>query len=72
MIKTFALASIIYEDDLSESSKLPFKHSVADIELLASHERDLQKDVALVSTFGSFTSIVETLDDEDKVPEDQL
>ena len=35
MIKTFALASIVFQDDLAEKNKLPFKHlSVEDIDFL--------------------------------------
>ena len=59
MIKTFALASIIYEDDLSETQKLPFKHhSVDDIALLKKYETELQKDVSLINIFGEFTNII--------------
>ena len=39
MIKTFALASVIYEEDLSEKAKIPFvHHSVDDIALLKEEE----------------------------------
>lgn len=41
MIKTFALASIIYEDDLGESSRLPFEHSPEDLDLLLGQEQEL-------------------------------
>ena len=42
MIKTFALASVIYEDDLAERQKLPFKHNVVeDLALLAEEEAQL-------------------------------
>ena len=42
MIKTFALASVLYEDDLEEKSKMPFiHHSVDDIAMLKEEESQL-------------------------------
>ena len=42
MIKTFALASVLYEDDLEEKSKMPFiHHSVDDIAMLREEESQL-------------------------------
>ena len=73
-MKTFALASIVYENDLGESKKLPFKHhSVEDINLLEEYASELQKDVALISTFREFTELTGgDLDDEQLVPEKLL
>ena len=59
MIKSMAMASIIYEDDLAERRKLPFKHKKdEDIELLVACEKELQRDVSLISTFEKFTNLV--------------
>lgn len=42
MVKTFALASVIYEDDLAERQKLPFKHKFnEDLALLEAEESEL-------------------------------
>ena len=41
MIKTVAMASVIYEDDLAEKAKLPFKHTDEDLITLAEHEVQL-------------------------------
>ena len=74
MVKTFALASIVYQDDLAERRLLPFKHhSVDDLNLLKEYASELQRDVALISTFGEFTEITGgELDDEQMVPEKLL
>lgn len=73
MIKTFALASIVYEDDLAEKRNLPFKHHpIDDIAFLKQCETELQNDVSMINTFGEFTNILGELRDEDKVPESAL
>lgn len=73
MIKTFALASVIYEDDLAERKKLPFKHNLEeDIALLTEEEAQLQRDISLISTFGEFSNLGLELSEEDKIPENAL
>lgn len=73
MIKTFALASIVYEDDLAEKRNLPFKHHpIDDIAFLKQCEVELQNDISMINTFGEFTNILGELKDEDKVSESAL
>ena len=73
MIKTYALASIIYEDDMAEQYKLPFiHHSVDDLGMLKAEELALKEDVDLISTFKEFSNIQESLEAEDMVPPDVL
>lgn len=72
MIKTFALASIIYEDDLAERSKLPFIHSQEDIDSLKECEHQLQKEVSLLTIFDDFAGVAGVLSPEELVPQDTL
>ena len=42
MIKTLALAQVIYEDDLAEKREIPFKHhGVDDVQMLIDEEKAL-------------------------------
>ena len=73
MIKTFALASTIYEDDLAEKRKLPFKHDpVEDVAYLQQCEKELQADISMISTFGEFVNILGELKEEDKISDQAL
>jgi len=42
LIKTFALANSVYEDELGhEANEIPFVHTEADIDLLRKSEREI-------------------------------
>lgn len=75
MIKTFALASTVYQDDLAERQRLPFiHHSVDDIALLKQLETEVQAEVTLVSSFEKFSNLLANgeLDDEEMIQADAL
>ena len=73
MIKTFALASVIYEEDLSEKAKIPFvHHGVDDIAMLRKEESELQKEISLVSVFEEFNNLLEEPLGEDDIVSEQV
>ena len=73
LVRTFALAQTIYEDDFKDLT-LPFVHNqTSDLELLKEVEKENLKKISLVDLFGDFEGLgLELNKDEDFVPEQQV
>jgi len=72
LIRTYALAQTIYEDDLKEENlTLPFvHHDTADFKLLKEVEKEYLEKISMVDIFGDFQGLDLTLNkDEDYVLE---
>ena len=58
MVKTFALATNIFLEDLAESHDLPFKHHAKDdIELLKSEQLRIMEQTSLVEIFKDLSGL---------------
>ena len=72
LIKTFALASAVYEDDLAESGHLPFAYSEADLAEFRTEERALKEKMSFVDLFGDMAGLGLELTEKDYVSDRQL
>lgn len=71
-VKTFAMASSVYEDDLTGTGQLPFKYRQEHLDLLKEEEREMQGDVAMVSFFKDVSDFNLDLQPSDFVSADIL
>ena len=72
LIKTFALASSVYEDDLAEKRLIPFVHTDEDLALLEEEERNLKSKLAFIDLFGDMSGLDLDLKPEDFASEKKL
>ena len=69
MIKTYAVATTIYEDDLAEKTHLPFPYKTKqDKELLKEEIKRMSAITSLADTFGDFGKLELDLEESDLVP----
>lgn len=55
LIKTFAVANVIYEDE--EISELPFTHDTADLDIFKQEQRKLQEKLSLIDIFPDMKAL---------------
>ena len=73
MVKTFALATHIHEEDLAQYEGLPFRYCPNDdIELLEQEQRRIAHKLSLAEFFGDFSGLELELKPEDYISESKL
>ena len=74
MIKTYALASCIYEDTLADNrDKLPFvHHGTEDVESLKSELRSIRGITSLTDMFGDYSKLDLEIDRSEYVPKEAM
>lgn len=73
-MKTFALATTIYEDEVwAERDDIPFIHKKEDLEVLKAEERNLNEKTSLVSMFEDFQGLgLTNLQEKDFLPSSKM
>lgn len=73
LLKTLALASTVYEQDLGDDKvEIPFKHTEEDVTTLKSIEKDYMGKMCMVDIFEDFSGLEQEMESTDYVPQSKV